>query len=256
MSDELLFEIRDRVAWLTLNRPQKRNSINPEIIDALAGFLDRIEADEDVRAVCLTGAGDKAFCAGADLATSLAGEAIRAGAARYAALLKRLAVFPRVIVARVNGSCVAGGLGLMLSADLVYARDDARFGAPEVNVGLFPMMVAALLFRTVGRLKGREMVFTGRMYSAAEAEAMGLITRAVPAGEFEAAVDQVLAAIAAKGPVALRMGRQALAAARDLDLASALDFLGDKLGELVETEDAREGLLAFMQKRDPVWKNR
>jgi len=256
MSDDLLFEVSGNVAWLTINRPEKRNSISLEMIDAWHELLDQIEEDEAVRVVGVTGVGDKVFCAGADLGTTMVSQEIQAGAQKYADLLKRLARFPKVLVARVGGHCVAGGLGLMLACDVVYAREGTRFGTPEVNVGLFPMMVAALLFRTVGRMKAREMVYTARMYSATEAEAMGLITRAYPAEQFETAVDETLATIAAKGPLALTMGRRAVAEIDDMGLDDALDFLCRQLGEVVATEDAKEGMMAFLQKRDPVWKNR
>ncbi len=256
MSEDLLFEVRGDVAWLIINRPEKRNSISLEMIDSWHEFLDQIEEDKAVRVVAVTGAGDKVFCAGADLGTTMVSQEIQAGARKYADLLGRLARFPKVLVAKVGGHCVAGGLGLMLACDVIYAREGARFSTPEVNVGLFPMMVAALLFRTVGRLKAREMVYTARMYSAAEAEAMGLITRAYPADQLDAAVDEVLGTIAAKGPLALTMGRRALAAIEDMSLGDALDFLCARLGEVVATEDAKEGMLAFLQKREPVWKNR
>ncbi|MBU0513730.1 MAG: enoyl-CoA hydratase/isomerase family protein [Proteobacteria bacterium] len=256
MSDDLLFEVRGNVAWLTINRPEKRNSISLEMIDAWHEYLDQIQEDDSVRVVGVTGAGDKVFCAGADLGTTMVGQEIQAGAAKYAGLLKRMARFSKVLVAKVNGHCVAGGLGLMLACDIVYAREGTRFGTPEVNVGLFPMMVAALLFRTVGRMKAREMVYTARMYPAAEAEAMGLITRTISAEEFDAAVDETLARITAKGPLALTMGRRAVAEIEDMGLDDALDFLCRQLGEVVATEDAKEGMLAFLQKREPVWKNR
>jgi enoyl-CoA hydratase/carnithine racemase len=256
MSEDLLFEVVGNVAWLTINRPERRNSISLEMIDAWHEFLDQIEEDEAVRVVCVTGAGDKVFCAGADLGTTMVGQEIQAAAEKYAGLLKRMARYPKVLVAKVGGHCLAGGLGLMLACDIVYAREGTRFGTPEVNVGLFPMMVAGLLFRTVGRMQAREMVYTARMYLAAEAEAMGLITRAYPADRFDAAVDETLTTIAAKGPLALTMGRRAVAAIGDLALDDALDFLCGQLGQIVTTEDAKEGMLAFMQKREPVWKNR
>lgn len=256
MSDDLLFEVSGNVAWLTINRPEKRNSISLEMIDAWHDLLDQIEEDEAVRVVGVTGVGDKVFCAGADLGTTMVSQEIQAGAQKYADLLKRLARFPKVLVAKVGGHCVAGGLGLMLACDIIYARESARFSTPEVNVGLFPMMVAALLFRTVGRMKAREMVYTARTYSAAEAEAMGLITRAYPTEQLDAAVDETLGIIAAKGPLALTMGRRAVAEIDDLGLDDALDFLCRQLGEVVATEDAKEGMMAFLQKREPVWKNR
>ena len=253
---DLLYEVRDRVAWMTINREARRNALSLEMIDLFHGCLDQIEADDSIRVVCVTGAGDKAFCSGADLATAMGQEETVAGAKKYATLLKRLAAFPKPLVARVNGHCLAGGMGFMLSCDIVYAIQTAKFGTPEVNVGLFPMMIGALIFRNAGRKKALEMIYTARMYSADEAEQMGLITRAYPPDEFDAAVSETLQAIVAKGPLAIRMGRQALAAVADSSLGEALDHLCDQLGEVMATEDAKEGLMAFMQKRRPEWKNR
>ncbi len=253
---ELIYEIKGPVAWLTINRPARRNAISLDLIDLFSERLDAIEQDDQIRVVCITGAGDKAFCSGADLAGSMDGPEAAAGARKYAALLKRLAAFPKPLVARVNGHCLAGGLGLMLSCDVVYAPEGAKFGTPEVSVGLFPMMIGALIFRNAGRKKALEMIYTARTYSAAEAEDMGLITRALPAEEFDVAVEQTLMTIAAQGPLAVRVGRQALAAVEDMDLPEALDHLCERLGEVMASEDAREGLAAFIQKRTPEWKNR
>jgi len=141
MAEELLYEVKGHAAWLTLNREYRRNAISLEMIELFAQALDRAEADETVRVLCLTGAGDKAFCAGADLLATLGGGDATAGARRYAALLKRLVAYPKPIVCRLNGHCLAGGMGLMLAADIVYARPGIKIGTPEVNVGLFPMMI-------------------------------------------------------------------------------------------------------------------
>ena len=253
---DLLYEVKQGSAWMIINRKTRGNAINLEIINQFTQSLDLAEADEEVRVVCITGSGDRVFCSGADLATSFSGQDYVAGARKYAALLKKMAAFPKPLVARVNGNCLAGGLGLMLSCDMVYARDGAKFGTPEVNVGLFPMMIGALIFRNCLRKKALEMIYTGNMISAVEAENMGLITRALSPEQFESAVEEKLAAIAAKAPLAIKIGKPALASAEDRDLESALDYLCLRLGDVIETEDAKEGLTAFMQKRKPVWKGR
>jgi len=209
-----------------------------------------------VRSICLTAAGDKAFCSGADLAAGLASGDIAAGAKKYAALLKRMAVFPKPFVARVNGHCMAGGMGLMLSCDLVYARQGTKFGTPELNVGLFPMMIGALIFRNASRKKALEMIYTAKMLSAAEAQEMGLITKACAAEDLDRIVNEALAAVGTKAPVALALGRRALAAVQDMSLDEALDHLCEQFGKVASTEDAVEGLTAFIQKREPVWKGR
>ena len=164
MSDDLLYEVKDQTAFLTINREDRRNAITQEMISSLHAGLDLAEGDETVRAVCLTGKGDRAFCSGADLGLTLVGEGEDrlAGAKNYAALLKKMSRSGKPSIARVNGACLAGGLGLMLSCDIAIAREDASFWTPEVNVGIFPMMVGALLIRQVGRKKMMEMVLTGR----------------------------------------------------------------------------------------------
>jgi enoyl-CoA hydratase/carnithine racemase len=257
MSDEdLLYDVREGAAWLTINRESRRNALSLDMMDLFTKYLDRAEADDDVRVICVTAAGDKAFCSGADLSSTLSGTETLAGARKYANLLKRMAVFPKPFVGRVNGHCLAGGMGLLLSCDMAYARDGVKFGTPEVNVGLFPMMIAALIFRNAVRKKALEMIYTARMLTASEAEEMGLITRAVPEGDLDRVVDESLSAVAAKAPRAITLGRQALAAAENMSLTDALDHLCVQLGAVVETEDAREGLTAFMQKRKPLWKGR
>lgn len=253
---ELLYEVKENAAWLTINREARRNSINPPMIDLFFEHLDQAEADESVRAICLTGAGDKAFCSGADLMGGMGSGGAESGPQKFANLLKRLTSFPRPIVARLNGDCLAGGMGLMLACDIVYAREEIKLGTPEVKVGLFPMMIGALIYRNTLRKKALEMVYTARKYTATEAEQMGLITRAYPAAELDEAVDKTLVDIAAMGPAAIRIGRQAFAQAENMELSAALDYLCGQLGEVIKTEDAMEGISAFFEKRKPVFKGR
>ena len=255
MPDELIHEVRDGTAFLTIDREARRNALSTAVIASLEDALIRAEADPAVRAVCITGAGDKAFCAGADLGGGLgaAGEGPPPGALAYAALLERMLGYGKPLVARVNGPCLAGGMGLMLGCHLVIARDDASFSTPEVNVGLFPMMVGALLYRNVGRKKALEMVLTGRKVGAVEAERIGLITCAVPAAELDEAVGQTLARLATRSPIGLKMGLEAFHAMSDLPVGEALGFLCDALGRSLATEDAKEGMRAFMEKRKPVF---
>jgi enoyl-CoA hydratase/carnithine racemase len=186
----------------------------------------------------------------------IGGEGHSEGAERYAIVLKKLATFSKPLTARVNGHCVAGGLGLMLSCDMVYAREGAKFGTPELNVGLFPMMIAALIFRNVKRKKALEMIYTAKMMSAREAEDIGLVTRAVPAEELDRAVHETLKTIAGKAPLAMRLGRRALATSQDMELDEAFDYLCTQLDVVAGTEDAKEGLAAFLEKREPVWRGR
>jgi len=256
MTDDLLCEIRGNTALLTIHRESRRNAINQEMITAFLTHLDRLDQDPEVRAVCVTGAGDKAFCSGADLAGTLSGQDRLAGPRNYAALLKRMAAFGKPLVARVNGSCLAGGLGLMLSCDIVIARDDASFFTPEVNVGIFPMMVGALLYRHMGRKKAVDMVLTGRRITAAEAERLGLITRAVEPERLDQEVNETLRILTSKSPVGMRIGKEAFRVMSDMPFDEAVDYLCEALCRVIATEDAQEGMKAFLEKREPVFKGK
>ena len=257
MSDELLYEVREGTAFLTINREAKRNSLSREVMAAFLVCLEQAEKDDNVRSVCISGAGGL-FCSGADLggAFGVDEEGRLPGAGEFADLLKRLAGFGKPTLARVNGPCLAGGLGVMLACDIVLAADDAWFSAPEVNVGLFPMMVGALLYRNVGRKKALDMVLTGRRVSAAEAEAMGLVTEALPSSGLDGQVEKTLKLLGEKSPTALSMGKKAFHAMADMPFEDAMDFLCGELGKVVATGDAAEGMAAFREKRKPHFRGR
>ncbi len=252
----VIYEIKDQAAWLTINREDKRNALNDEVVDLLLHYLDEIEREEGVRAVVITGAGDKAFCAGADLGGMGSGKNATDLPAKIGLLLKRMAMFPKPTLARVNGDCMAGGMGIMLACDIAYAREGARLATPEVKVGLFPMMIGALIFRNVSRKKAMEMIYTGRVYSAAEAEAMGLVTRACPVDRLDEMLAATLGQIVNNGPLAIKIGRQTLHKVEYMDLEPAIDYLCFQLTQLIRSEDAAEGLKAFLEKRPPVWRGR
>jgi enoyl-CoA hydratase len=253
MSDDLLYDVKDRVALFTINREERRNAISLEMIQSFRERLGEADRDEAVGAVCLTGKGDKAFCAGADLGGALAGQGKDplSGPRTYAALLKEMAKFPKPLVARINGPCIAGGMGLMLACDMVIARDDTYFRLPEVNVGIFPMMVGALLYRNLPRKKAMDMVLTGRKIPAVEAEGLGMISRAVGSHRLDEEVEETLKLLTSKSPMGTRLGKQAFAAMSDMPFEAAVDYLCEALGKVISTKDAAEGMKAFMEKRVP-----
>lgn len=246
----LLYRVDEGVGYITINREAQRNAITPEALALFHAYLDEAEKDGQVRALLITGAGDKAFCTGAQLSGGVTTQG-KDVFGSYADLLNRIAGFPKPTVARVKGFCLAGGMGFMLACDIVIASDDSRFGTPEVNVGLWPMMIGALIFRNVLQKKAMEMILLGERLTAQEALAMGLITRVVPVGDLDDEVKKVMAALTAKSPVGMRIGKQAFSAMAGLPLHEALQFLSEKLKEVVSTEDAKEGITAFIEKRQP-----
>lgn len=252
----ILYRLDEQAAILTINREKQRNALSPEAIGLFHDHLDRIQDDPAIRVVLITGAGEKAFCTGADLgggAVPTEGAHTPAAFREYARLLRRIYGFPKPTVAKVRGYCLAGGMGLMMACDIVLAEDGSRFGTPEVNVGLFPMMIGALIFRNVLRKKAMEMVLTGRMLTAAEAEALGLVTRCMPAEQLDGAVTEIVQTLGAKSPIGMRIGKEAFYAMADMPFSKAVDYLADQLFAVARTEDAREGLSAFMEKRTPVF---
>lgn len=256
----VLYEVAAGVARVTINRPEARNALSPAVMEGLLAAFARAAADPAVRAVVLTGAGDKAFCAGGDLGGP--GFAQKSAVERhhdrrtFADLFRAMNRLGKPLIARVRGHCLAGGLGLALGCDLVVASDDSTFGTPEVKRGLMPMMIMATIFRNVGRKKGMELLLTGDRIGAAEAERLGLINHAVPADQLDARVDEVVAKILAMSPAVLRLGRDAFYAMQDMEFERALDYLQAMLTVNLASEDAVEGVRAFLEKRDPVWKGR
>ena len=253
--DHLLYRVEGNIAHLIINREQQRNALSGQAISLFMKYLDAAEINEDIRVVLITGTGDKAFCSGADLGAAAGGE-IKEAFGNYARLLKRLAGYPKPIVAKINGYCLAGGMGLMLACDIVISRNDTKFGTPEVNVGLFPMMIGALIYRNVLRKKAMEMVLMGEKLSSEQALEMGLITRAVPPQKLDAEVEKTLNSLASKSPVGIKIGKEAFYTMADMPFEEAVDFLLVKIAEVAATEDAREGITAFLEKRKPVFKGK
>jgi enoyl-CoA hydratase/carnithine racemase len=246
------------VATLTLENPARKNAIGPVMVNELLHALADAGADPDVRAVVLTGAGD-AFCAGGDFA-QMTGGAASADAlphkGDYADLLLALVNAPKPVVARVNGHAMGGGLGLVAASHFAVAARGAMLGTPEIKVGLFPMMIMAVLQRVVPRRRLLEMMLLGERMTADEAASVGLVGRVVTAEELDAAVQKITDAIRGKSPVTVRLGLDAFAAQDDLDLEAALPLLRERLAGCLATDDAREGLMAFLEKRPPKWTGR
>lgn len=253
--DHLLYKVENNTAYFTINREKQRNAISGEAISLFLECLDKAENNETVRVICVTGAGDRVFCAGADLGNTMTGDKdeVMTAFQQYADLLKRLAHFPKPTVARVNGTCVAGGTGFMLACDIVIASDKAKFGTPEVNVGLFPMMIGALIFRNVLRKKAMEMILLGETITAEQALELGMITRIAQHESIDDEVNKVLSTLASKSPIGLMLGKKAFHEIAEKSLEDSVDILAEKLMDVASTEDAKEGIMAFIEKRKPVF---
>lgn len=245
-------------AYLTLNDPERRNALSDVLLDQLGELLQRAAADSRVRVIVLTSSHPRIFSSGGNLdafADNRPTIAKYAGLGRFPNLFRTLTNIDKPVVCAANGDVLAGALGIALACDLVIAKSSVRLGCPEINVGAFPFMISALIFRATGRLVANELMMTGRLISATEAAAAGLVNKVVPDGEFDEALRQWVSAIAAKSPLLLGMGKRALAATRDLPLESALDYLQAQLALAFTTEDLAEGVLAFKEKRSPRWHN-
>ena len=261
---EILYDVQGGVAQITLNRPERRNPIGASTVGELLHALHRAKHDPAVKVVVLTGAG-KVFSAGGDLSQmGGGGNPLQAGPSdnRLAGTFVALNValcgqgIGKPTIAKVNGRAMAGGLGLLVACDIAIAADDAQFATPEINVGLWPMMIMATIFRNVPRKRAMELILTGDRVDAATAEKIGLITRAVPRDKLDAEVAALCEKICQKSPLVMQRGLDAFHKTQDMDLEPALRLLEGELIGVLGTEDASEGLMAFLQKRAPVWKGK
>jgi enoyl-CoA hydratase/carnithine racemase len=245
------------VTTITLNRPERRNAIGTQMVNELCWALSDVHADDAVRCAVVTGAGSS-FCAGGDFQQMTAGAA--AGElpfkGDYKDLLLGLWRSDKPIIARVNGHAMGGGLGLVAACTFAVAASDAKLGTPEIKVGLFPFMILAVLERLMGRRALVEMMLSGRHLTGDEAARLGLVNQAVPAESLDAAVQRYTEMITSKSPSTVRLGLRALAETEELTLDEKLPVLEKSLHECLATEDAREGLTAFLEKREPRWSGR
>ena len=253
---ELLYRVDGHICTLTLNRPEKRNALSARLVNELIFAIETAGEDADVRVIVLAGAGG-AFCAGADLSLMGGGadeddDIPHRGGFVELNLALRDAHIP--IIAKVERYAMAGALALLCGSTFVVAEDNATVAAPEIDRGLFPMMVLASLFRTVSKRHGLDLVLTGRKLGAAEAVQMGLINQAVPSDELDAAVQSLAEQLAAKPPAAVALGLEAYHKQSEQHFAEALPMLSEQLMAVLGTEDAQEGIMAFLSKREPVWK--
>lgn len=255
--DHLLVHREGAVLTLTINRPDQRNALSPSVFSGMAGALRAAQDDRELRAIVITAVGDKAFCAGADLGTGKSFKFDYSEPRMPMPELFRLARNANVpIVGRVNGSCMAGGMGLLAMCDLAVAAGHALFGLPEIKVGVYPMQVLSVLQHVVPRRRLLELCFTGEPVSAAEARDMGLLNRVVPGSELDAAVQALLERIVDKSPSAMRRGKYATYAIESMSFEESIMFMESQIGLVAATEDAAEGQLAFREKRKPAWTGR
>ncbi len=257
--DKVLYEVSDGVATVTLNDPEKRNMLSGSMLADVVAAIKTAGDSEEVRAVVLTGAGEKVFCAGADLGGFVGDATLLQKHYASDLFLEFFRLMPRLgkpSLCAVNGHVLAGGLGLALSCDLVIAKEGATFGTPEINVGAFPYMIMALIYRNVPRKKVAEMMLLGDRLSAEEAVTFGLANKVVPAHEFDGAVDDWAARLASKSPLLMRLGHDAMYRQQDMAVDDALEFLRSQLSLTFTTDDLREGVAAFFEKREPEWRGR
>lgn len=257
--EQVRYQVNGPVGRVTIDRPERRNAMSFQVMRELAEAFAAAKADDAVRVVVLTGAGDQAFCAGADLSGigSQVGPAeMHQARGQVANLFRALWGLGKPTIARVHGYCLAGGFGLALACDFVIATEDSTFGTPEIDIGLWPYMISVPLMRSMPPKVALELMLTGRRVKADEAQRIGFVNRVVPADGLDAAVEDLAATVASKSPVIVRWGRDSFYRIMDMGADEALDYLHAMLTVTTTTEDAAEGLAAFAEKRKPVWQGR
>ena len=256
--EQVLVDVAGHVATVTLNRPDQRNPLSAQMLRDLAAAFAWCRDEPEVRVVVLTGAG-RVFCAGADL-SSFDGEMTMLERFRsrdlFVNLFILMAELGKPIVGRINGHALAGGLGLACACDLLVAAETATFGTPEINVGIWPMMIQAILTRNIPRKVLLEMEMLGDRWTAAQLQAVGVVNRVVPQEQLDSAVADIARSLAKKSPVALRLGRDSFYRQEDMDFRAALHYLHGQFLLVSQTEDSREGIKAFFEKREPDFKGK
>jgi enoyl-CoA hydratase/carnithine racemase len=257
--EQVLVAVDGHVATVTLNRPEQRNPLSGTMLRDLAAAFRWCKAEEEVRVVVLTGAGDRVFCAGADLnsfngvMTDLERHRSRGLFVELFTLMEELG---KPIVGRINGHALAGGLGLACACDILVSIDTATFGTPEINVGIWPMMIQAILARNIPRKVLLEMQMLGERWTATQLQGVGVVNRVVPHAQLDSTVTEIAGRLAKKSPLAMRLGRDSFYRQQDMEFRAALDYLHSQFTLVTLTEDSKEGIKAFFEKRDPDFKGR
>ena len=247
------------VATITLDQPDTRNALSDELLDDLTAAFEAARDDDAVRCVVLTSSHEKVFSSGGNLA-GFAAEVPLAhkhrGIERFPRLFRLIGELGKPTICAANGHVLAGAVGLALACDLVVAKEGATFGTPEINIGIFPFMIMALIYRNVGRKKTNELLLLGERIDAHEAERLGIVNKVVPAAEFNAAVDEWATKLASKSPLLMRLGKDAMYRQQDLPFVEALELMHHNLTLAFATDDMHEGVRAFFEKREPRWSGR
>jgi enoyl-CoA hydratase/carnithine racemase len=255
----VLYEASAGIARVTINRPERRNAMSFGVMHGLRESMASARDDDEVRVIVLTGAGDKAFCAGADLGgggIATSGAEAHAGRGLLADLFRDMWKLGKPVIAGVRGYALAGGFGLACACDMIVASDDSQFGTPEINVGLWPYMITVPLLRSMPPKTALDLMMTGRRVSAEEGKAIGFVQRVVPVDALDATVDEIATQLARKSPLIMKWGRESFYRVLELDADAALSYLQGMLTITSQTEDAAEGVAAFAEKREPRWKGR
>jgi enoyl-CoA hydratase len=259
-ADVVLYELSESgVATITLDDPDTRNALSPQMLAGLIEAIERARDDAGARCVVLASSHEKTFSSGANLSGFAADAPLvqrHFGSDRFVGLFKLIGELGKPTICAADGHVLAGALGIALACDLIVASERASFGTPEINVGTFPFMIMALIYRNVPRKKATELLLLGERWSADEALAAGIVNMVVPAQELDAAVGEWADKLAGKSPVIMRLGKEAMRRQMDLPLDDALDYLRAQLTLAMSTEDIVEGVSAFFEKREPQWKGR
>lgn len=252
---DVLVQKKNRLGWLILNRPESKNTLNTSMLQHILECLELLDADKEVVAVIIKGAGDEGFCAGLDLREwkDMTQLQRREFFGLNAKILTRMGHMGKPLISSVHGYAMAGGLGIAVACDVALASQDAIFGATEVNVGAAPMIIMAPVFRCVGRHRGLELMLSGRIINAAEAEKIGLVNGVYPRDTLEERTLEIATEIASKSPIVLKLIREAYYTMSDMEYFKAMKYLREMIAITASTKDCKEGITAFLEKRKPNW---